>query len=171
MEEACNPRHPLLERVRFLSISASNLDEFYMVRVAGLRAQVRKGVIAAGIDGLSPQAQLERIAAEASALMAAQQDAWASLRKELAHAGVVVMEPDELSGDDCAWLRNEFMLRILPVITPLAIDPAHPFPFIPNFGFNIALMLHGRPGREAMNALIPVPNGVERFVELPDTGH
>src|SRR5690606_39081372 len=121
--------------------------------------------------GLSPQAQLERISAEASALMAAQQDAWASLRKELAHTGVGVMESDELAGDDCAWLRNEFMLRILPVITPLAVEPTPPFPFISNFGFNIALMLHGGPGREAMNALIPVPNGVERFVELPDTGH
>jgi polyphosphate kinase len=170
MGEASNRAHPLLERLRFLSISASNLDEFYMVRVAGLRAQVRKGVSTPGVDGLTPQQQLERIAAAAVELIAAQQETWATLRRDLAGAGVAVVEPEEISAAERAWLRNEFMLRILPVITPLAVDPAHPFPFVPNYGFNIALMLHGGPGHETMNALIPVPSGVERFVELPGSG-
>ncbi len=172
MEEAENTGHPLLERLRFLSISASNLDEFYMVRVAGLRAQVRKGVSAPSLDGLSAQQQLERINLVAAELMEAQQRTWAALRRELAEAGIAVLEPDALSQADRAWLRDDFMLRILPVITPLAVDPAHPFPFVPNFGFNIALMLDGGQGGqgqggETMNALIPVPSGVERFVELP----
>jgi polyphosphate kinase len=171
MGEALNPNHPLLERLRFLSISASNLDEFYMVRVAGLRAQVRKGLTSAGVDGLTPQQQLERIGAAAVELIAAQQATWAGLRSELAGAGIVVLEPEELSEDDRSWLRNEFMLHILPVITPLAIDPAHPFPFVPNYGFNIALMLSSGGGRDAMDALIPIPSGIERFVELPDIGH
>ncbi len=170
MAEAQNEAHPLLERLRFLSISASNLDEFYMVRVAGLRAQVRKGLATPSADGLTPAQQLDRIAKVATDLMGAQQDSWAALRQDLARAGIVVMEPEALSADDRAWLRNEFMMRVLPVITPLAIDPAHPFPFIPNFGFNIALSLAGAHGREAMNALIPVPSGVERFIELPDSG-
>ena len=167
LEESENPAHPVLERLRFLSISASNLDEFYMVRVAGLRAQVRAGVIVPSQDGLTPQQQLDEISIVANELMDKQQERWRVLKTEMADAGIEVVEGGDLGSSELEWLREDYLMSILPVITPLAVDPAHPFPFIPNLGFALALKLI-RPGeRGHMNGLIPIPSGVERFVELP----
>ncbi|WP_022698983.1 RNA degradosome polyphosphate kinase [Euryhalocaulis caribicus] len=167
LEESENPAHPVLERLRFLSISASNLDEFYMVRVAGLRAQVRAGVIVPSQDGLTPQQQLDEISIVANELMDKQQERWRVLKTEMADAGIEVVEGGDLGASELEWLREDYLMSILPVITPLAVDPAHPFPFIPNLGFALALKLI-RPGeRGHMNGLIPIPSGVERFVELP----
>jgi polyphosphate kinase len=167
LDEAANPDHPVFERLRFLSISASNLDEFYMVRVAGLRAQVHNGVTATSIDGLTPAEQLEKIHALAGELMLKQQTLWRTLKTEIGKAGIKVLEASQVSKSDEAWLREEFLKHTLPVITPLAIDPAHPFPFIPNLGFALALQLRKKGTGKLMNALIPLPSGVKRFVELP----
>lgn len=167
MEEAENLQHPVLERLRFLSISASNLDEFYMVRVAGLRAQVRSGVSATSIDGLTPVEQLEQIHMLANELMGKQQRLWCEISEAVGDAGIKVLGAEDLSRIDEAWLRGDFLSHTLPVITPLAIDPAHPFPFIPNMGFFLALQLREKDGETRRNALIPMPNGVRRFVELP----
>jgi polyphosphate kinase len=167
LEEARNTSHPILERLRFLSISASNLDEFYMVRVAGLRAQVRNGVDRPGMDGLTASEQLERINEAASELMSAQQDTWREVRDAAAVDGVKLVGADELSRDERAWLRDDFLAHTLPVITPLAIDPAHPFPFIPNLGFALVLKLKRENDAKIMNALLPLPAGVKRFIEIP----
>jgi polyphosphate kinase len=170
LEEAENKRHPLLERLRFLSISASNLDEFYMVRVAGLRQQARSNITRPSQDGLTPQQQLDRIAVEAGALMAEQQRMWAEIRKEMRKAGLAVLDADDLSDADREWLRARFLERVFPVLTPLAIDPSHPFPFMPNQGFAVGFSLH-RPGDGAkLSALVPIPTQVDRFMELPAHG-
>ncbi|GGE34923.1 polyphosphate kinase [Marinicauda pacifica] len=170
MEEAENPCHPPLERLRFLSISASNLDEFYMVRVAGLRAQVRNGLDRPGQDGLTPAEQLTQINEAAGKLMARQQDVWRDISALLKKESVQMLDTKALTAADTAWLRDDFLAHTLPVITPLAIDPAHPFPFIPNLGFAIVLKLKRERDGKVMNALIPLPAGVKRFVELPDKG-
>ena len=132
MEVAEDAAYPLLERVRFLSISATNLDEFYMVRVAGLHGQVAAGVTQRSQDGLTPARQLEKVNEAAAELMADQQRCWRRLHVELRAAGIVVCGADELTEEDRAWLEDHFLEHVFPVLTPLAIDPAHPFPFIPN---------------------------------------
>src|SRR5690348_6050462 len=131
LEEAQNPRHPLLERLRFLSISANNLDEFYMVRVAGLKGQVAAGVSTPSQDGLTPAQQLVAINQQSSELMHNQQACWRSLRQALRQAGIAVIDAPELTADEKQWLDAYFLDQIFPVLTPMAIDPAHPFPFIP----------------------------------------
>jgi polyphosphate kinase len=170
LEEAENKRHPLLERLRFLSISASNLDEFYMVRVAGLRQQVRNNVTRPSQDGRTPADQLTQIAAEAAALIEEQQRIWTVIRKEMAKEGLSVVDPSDLAPADKDWLRQRFVEHIFPVLTPLAIDPAHPFPFLPNQGFAIGFALHRPSDNERLNALVPMPSQVERFIELPTPG-
>ncbi|HEX6978152.1 MAG TPA: RNA degradosome polyphosphate kinase [Alphaproteobacteria bacterium] len=169
LEEAYNERHPLLERLRFLSISASNLDEFYMVRVAGLKSQVAAGVSAPSQDGLTPAQQLAEINRHAGRLMAAQQLCWNQLKAELRKAGVAVVAPDELTEDDRRWLEGRFLDTVFLVLTPLAIDPAHPFPFIPNKGFALALQLVRRSDGKPLRALLPLPHQIDRFIRLPGT--
>jgi polyphosphate kinase len=167
VEEAENPRHPLLERVRFVSISASNLDEFYSVRVAGLIGQAKAGVTAVSPDGRTPAQQLAEIKIRAESLLAEQQRVWRELRGLLREAGIEVCETEELSADDVKWLDAWFMQRVFPVLTPLAIDPAHPFPFIPNMGLVIAMLLLREEDGLSMRALLPLPSQVDRFIRLP----
>jgi polyphosphate kinase len=167
LEEADNPAHPLLERLRFVSISANNLDEFYMVRVAGLKGQVAAGVTTPSQDGLSPAQQLVAINRRAAALMANQQRCWTSLKDDLRRAGIAVVSPEELSAEDRRWLDGHFMEAVFPVLTPLAIDPAHPFPFIPNKGFAMVLELFRHSDGRLLRALVPLPPQIDRFARLP----
>ncbi len=167
VEEADNRRHPLLERLRFASISASNLDEFYSVRVAGLIGQAKAGVTVRSPDGRTPAQQLAAIKVRAEALLGDQQRVWSELRQALRAAGIEVCEPAILTGDDVGWLDTWFMERVFPVLTPLAIDPAHPFPFIPNMGLVMALRLLREEDGQVMRALLPLPSQIERFVRLP----
>ncbi|MCA6223478.1 MAG: RNA degradosome polyphosphate kinase, partial [Phenylobacterium sp.] len=167
LAESRNPRHPLLERLRFLSISANNLDEFYMVRVAGLKAQVREGVRSLSQDGLTPAEQLDRINAEAEDLMADQQAQWRDLSGELSAHGLTLVSKADLSAEDQAALEEAFQTRLFPILTPLAIDPAHPFPFIPNLAFSLVFKLRLKSERRTLYALVPIPAQVARFWELP----
>ena len=167
LEESENPRHPLLERLRFLSISGNNLDEFYMVRVAGLKGQVREGVRVLSQDGLTPAEQLERVNAAAAQIVGAQQRQWRKLRTELAAEGLEVIDPGQVTKADRAWLEEVFLSQLFPILTPLAIDPAHPFPFIPNLAFCMALKMKRKGDGKSFYALTPVPTQVARFWELP----
>ncbi len=167
LEEASNPDHPLLERVRFLSISASNLNEFFMVRVAGLKAQLRAGIATISEDGRTAEQQLAAISRTVAEVLAQQQERWRTLRRQLTETGIFLVEAEDLSDDDRRWLENYFMEHVFPVLTPLAIDPAHPFPFIPNLGFSLVLELHRDSDGETLKALVPLPNQVRRFVRLP----
>ena len=167
LAEGDNERHALFERLRFVSISASNLDEFYMVRVAGLKGQQQAGIVTVSQDGLTPAQQLDAIYQRAHKLMQGQQLAWEVMRAKLADAGVSVVAPTDLEPGDRSWLERRFESDIFPVLTPLALDPAHPFPFVANRGFGLALQLERVSDAQRLQALILIPASVHRFIRLP----
>jgi len=168
LEESQNVHHPLLERVRFLSISAANLDEFFMVRVAGLAGQIREGITQRSPDGRTPEQQLDQVLHEVGRLQADQQASFFVLAGLLREHGIETMDAEALTPDELNWLERHFLEQIFPVLTPLSIDPAHPFPFIPNLGFSVALQLRHRKNGEEMNALLRLPVALRRFIRLPD---
>ncbi|MSP67571.1 MAG: RNA degradosome polyphosphate kinase [Alphaproteobacteria bacterium] len=169
LAEAFNPSHPLLERVRFLSISDSNLAEFYMVRVAGLKGQVAAGVMTPSLEGLTPAQQLVAINSRAALVVRQQQRCWRELLVALREAGIGVLEPDQLTPAERGWVEQYFQEELFPVLTPIAIDPSHPFPFIPNDGLALALRLRPLGGGEAFDGLIQVSRQLDRFIRLPGT--
>lgn len=167
LEEACNEAHPLLERLRFLSISGSNLDEFFMVRVAGLKGQQAQDVERRSADGLTPGQQLNAIVEEADRLLRSQQAVWSDLRTLLAANGIEVLRRDAIDSDDQAWLENHYREQIFPILTPQALDPAHPFPFIPNKGLTVIFDLERIVDGEPIRELVMLPPTAPRFVRLP----
>lgn len=167
LEEAGNPAHPLLERLRFLSISASNLDEFDMVRYAGLREQVRAGLTRPSQDGLTPIQQVAAVESAALRLIADQQTRWRQLKAEMEQESLFVLSAEQLTRRERADIETYFHANIFPILTPLSVDPAHPFPFIPNLGFTIAFDLQPLSGGEAQVGIVPMPTFVRRFIRLP----
>ena len=166
LEEAQNKHHPVLERLRFLSISASNLDEFYMVRAAGIHGQIVAGVTTLTQDGLTPKQQLAEINRFAASLVADKQACWNELKKDMAAAGMHMVEPGDINDDERSWLQRLFMSHVFPILTPIAIDPAHPFPFILNKGLTVAVWMQRRTDGKSMSGLIPIPGQLERFIRL-----
>ncbi|MEO7687861.1 MAG: RNA degradosome polyphosphate kinase [Sphingomonas sp.] len=167
LEEACNSAHPLLERLRFLSISGANLDEFFMVRVAGLKGQQLQDVDRLSADGMTPGQQLAATIAEADALMASQQEVWRDLRGQLADAGIAMLHSNSIEGEAADWLETHFREQIFPILTPQALDPAHPFPFIPNKGLSVIFDLVRKSDKERIRELVMLPASMPRFVRLP----
>ena len=167
LEEAENPRVPLLERLRFLSISATNLDEFYTVRVAGLRELAQAGKTKAAADGLSPAEQLVLINEDARNLLQTQQKVFEGIRHKMLDAGIAIVARADLTDADKDMIADIFLHKVFPVLSPLAIDPAHPFPFIPNTGYSLALQLERQSDKRDLLALLPIPAQIDRFIALP----
>jgi len=167
LEEAANSTHPLLERLRFLSISGNNLDEFFMTRVAGLKGQQLQHIEDLSMDGQTPTKQLEAIATDADALVVAQQSEWIRLREMLAQSGVEVISADDCTEPETEWLERHFREQILPVLTPQAIDPSHPFPFVPTLGLSLIFALETESDGEVVTELLMIPTTMRRFVKLP----
>ncbi|MBP6379498.1 MAG: hypothetical protein KA312_03670 [Sphingorhabdus sp.] len=170
LEEAANRNHPLLERLRFLSISGSNLDEFFMVRVAGLRGQQIRKIEELSVDGMTASEQLEAITAEADLLMADQQKLWQQLRKQLAKEGIAVIDPGEIGKKAETAVEQHFREQILPVLTPQVLDPGHPFPFIPNLGLSVIFEMRRLHDKELVRQLVMIPAALPRFIRVPGQG-
>ena len=167
LEEACNAAHPLLERLRFLSISGSNLDEFFMVRVAGLLGQQLQGVEQRSADGMTVAQQLSAIVAEGDALVDSQQAVWRDLVAALAGEGISVLGEEAIDDELTEWLATHFREQLFPILTPQALDPAHPFPFIPNGGLSVIFDLVRTSDDEPIRELVLLPSSIARFVRLP----
>ncbi|MEC9201837.1 MAG: RNA degradosome polyphosphate kinase, partial [Pseudomonadota bacterium] len=166
-EEADNKDHPLMERLKFLSISGSNLDEFFMVRVAGLHGQKLAGVDKRSQEDMTPAQQLDKILARTNELMTRQQNSWLTILEEMKAHNIEVVRSHHIPQENEEWLESYFLSEVLPVLTPLAIDPAHPFPFIPNLGFALVLQMSRLTDGKKMNALLPLPQQLKRFIKLP----
>ena len=166
-EEAQNPRHPLLERVRFCAITARNMEEFFMVRVAGLATQVREGINKPSVDGLTPSEQLALVRGESTSLIKDMHKTWQSLRREMKINDIDICDHDDLTKVEQKWAQDRFKSHILPVLTPTALDPAHPFPFVPNRG--LAILINLKHKKKTLSVLIQIPETLERFIKLPDT--
>lgn len=166
LDEAHNPLTPLMERLNFLAISSSNLDEFYMVRVAGLKDYVRKGITKLSSDGMTPSEELDAIHHTVTKMVERQHECWIALRERLREEDIVVVRPDELLAKERSWLEEYFLENIFPVLTPIAIDPAHPFPFLPNLGLAIVFQLNSEKHKDQV-AIVPMPARLERFILLP----
>ncbi len=167
LEEACNEKHPVMERIRFLSIASANLDEFYMVRVAGLKGQVNANVTNQSIDGLTARQQLEAISTRVDSFVNDLQETWIELREKMEKTGIKIVSCKDLKGNEAKWVRERFEHDIFPLLSPIAVDPAHPFPFIPNKGMAIALQLVDKKNKTHLDALIPLTVKIERFMKLP----
>ncbi|MEO9468865.1 RNA degradosome polyphosphate kinase [Parasphingorhabdus sp.] len=167
IEEAQNNSHPLLERVRFLSISGSNLDEFFMVRFAGLVGQYRQNIEERSADGLTASQQLNAIAKHADRIMQHQQEVWNQLLNKLSCEDISVLPVEELDEAGKAWLEQHFLDQIFPVLTPQALDPAHPFPFIPNKGMSLVFDLVRKSDQQRIRELVMIPSGLPRFIRIP----
>ena len=167
LQEAENQNVPLMERVNFLSISASNLDEFYSVRVAGIKEMVRKNLKIKSDDGLSPFEQLEKIDSQARDLMATQQRIWKGLVKELKKEAIYIVKGDDLKAADKEKLEKKFLQEIFPLLSPMAIDPGHPFPFIASGGFALAISLTNQESKKVLDIILPVPAQIDRFHKIP----
>ncbi len=170
LEEAQNPHVPLLERLRFLSISAANIDEFYMVRVAGLMDKLVYEPGHISVDGMTLEEELEAIGQGAWKLLTSQQEAWVQLRRELKKQDVAVISSKDLSATDTRWLHAYFLENLFPVLTPIAVDPAHPFPFIPNLGIAQLFRLRQEGKAKRHIAVIQFPAKMRRFIVLPNSG-
>ena len=168
MELAQDPTVPLLERVRFLSIAVDNLDEFLMVRIAGLKAQKQLNPTRAAMDGRTPQEQLEILSGSTHNMMDELQDSWSSLRSEIADIGINIYKPEQLDEADIKALSDIFERDIFPILTPLTVDPAHPFPFLPNKELSLILRLVDPGTDEHLDAIVPMPSVLPRFIKLPD---
>ena len=167
MEEAQNSSHPLLERLRFLSISGSNLDEFFMVRFAGLVGQFRQNIEERSADGMTPKQQLQAIVESSEKLMSSQQTVWDELSELLAAENIHVLSAPDLDEVGNVWLKQHFLDQIFPVLTPQALDPAHPFPFIPNKGLSLIFDLVRKSDGQVIRELVMIPSGLPRFIRLP----
>ncbi|MFO0389696.1 MAG: RNA degradosome polyphosphate kinase [Alphaproteobacteria bacterium] len=170
LEEAANPNVPLAERINFLAISASNLDEFFMVRVAGLKDYVDQGVTKKSIDGLSPAEELEAISKRSLTMVEKQHECWITLREALAKENIHIIKAATLDEKDAAWLEEYFLENVFPVLTPIAIDPAHPFPFLPNLGLALVLHLSTVEKTRSQISIVPLPHRLPRFIHLPAKG-
>ena len=166
LAQALNHKHPLLERLNFLAISARNMDEFFMVRVAGLKAQVTNGVTEKSKDGTTPAEQLDQIAKRVTKFRERQQKTWKILKQELAAEDIHILHLKDLKTSEINWLKRYFAEQIFPALTPLAVDPGHPFPFIPNAATAIALLLKKDKDTQSLFALIPIPPKLNRFIQI-----
>mgnify|MGYP001376282913 CR=1 FL=1 len=166
LDEANNINHPILENLKFLSISGSNLDEFYMVRVAGLHAQVDEGITIKSADGMTPQEQLEEVNKKANLLMANQQKTWKTLKEKMREKNIHILTKNSLNNEEKKWCSEYFDNHVLPVLTPLAIDPAHPFPFVGNLGLVLSIQLKHKNNNKKRNALLPLPTILPRFIKI-----